>query len=204
MNLPCLPHLPCCSVAGRHGRRVLCHQCGGDTAFWHGGLALCLPAGALAGREGRSCPCHGIALAHVLAAQFFPSQMASHMPSLSLPFFQVAVISVVTAALVYRYAVDPRHLHHHPSLHGGSLGGLARPGSSMGAGSAGSMGRLDPGSGTAGLSAAADLEGQRPGPRHAAPLTWQQVRRGDAQWGSLKGSVCSSHTVCGALSQLPC
>lgn len=118
---------------------------------------------------------------------------------------------MVTAALVYRYAVDPRHLHHHPSLHGGSLGGLARPGSSMGAGSAGSMGRLDPGSGTAGLSAAADLEGQRPGPRHAAPLTWQQVRRGDAQWGSLCwqqsdrmwSSLCNRHLM-SLLPPLPC
>lgn len=27
-------------------------------------------------------------------------------------------MSVMTAVLVYRYAVDPRHVHHHPSVHG--------------------------------------------------------------------------------------
>ncbi|KAI7836114.1 hypothetical protein COHA_009993 [Chlorella ohadii] len=86
-------------------------------------------------------------------------------------FLLVAVISVVTAALVYRYAVDPRHLHHHPSLHGGSLGGLTRTGSGMGASSAGGKSSM------AGLPPAADVEGQRPGPRAAAPLTWQQVVR---------------------------
>ncbi len=30
----------------------------------------------------------------------------------------MAAVSVLTAALVYRYAVDPRHVHHHPSVHG--------------------------------------------------------------------------------------
>ncbi|PRW33724.1 MFS general substrate transporter [Chlorella sorokiniana] len=89
-------------------------------------------------------------------------------------FLLVAVISVVTAALVYRYAVDPRHLHHHPSLHGGSLGGLSRIGSGIGASS---KGQHDAGSSVFGPAAAADVEGQRPGLRSATPLTWQQVMR---------------------------
>ena len=80
-----------------------------------------------------------------------------------LPSPQVAVISVATAALVYRYAVDPRHLEHHPSLHGGTAG-LHRPGSGMGSSAA------------VAAPAGADVEGQRAAQRSAAPLTWQQVR----------------------------
>ena len=32
----------------------------------------------------------------------------------------MAALSLLTALLVWRLAVDPRHLEHHPSLHGGA------------------------------------------------------------------------------------
>lgn len=32
---------------------------------------------------------------------------------------QVAAISLVTAVLVYRFALDPRYPQHHPSVHAG-------------------------------------------------------------------------------------
>ena len=38
---------------------------------------------------------------------------------------QVAAISLATSLLVYKFAVDPRHPHHHPSLHAGTAAAAA-------------------------------------------------------------------------------
>lgn len=174
----CLP--PARSLAGRHGGRVLCHQRRRDAADGPGGLALCLPAG------------EGCCMPQLAGYCIWLRQRAWHvMPSCYPfpPFPQVAVISVATAALVYCYAVDPRHLEHHPSLHSGTAG-LHRPGSGQGSSAA------------AAAAAGADVEGQKAGQRPAPPLTWHQVcSRVPAASGS-SGSCLQRHV--GPTSQSPC
>lgn len=61
-------------------------------------------------------------------------------------------MSLVTAALVLRFAVDPRHLHHHPSLHGQQAYRAAA------AGSGPTAGRPGAGSPSGGAATGADLE----------------------------------------------
>lgn len=68
----------------------------------------------------------------------------------------------MTGVLVYRYAVDPRHLEHHPSLHGGTAA-LHRSGSGAKEHAAGAPG-------------GADVEAQGPA-RRPGSLSWQQVVR---------------------------
>lgn len=179
--VPCMPHtLPAASLGGMAG------------AFYATNVGATRPMGMEGWRfafllvSWRCCcvPHAGSCRRHTppprnVAALFVLVRKLNGVPA-ALHASQVAVISVVTAALVYRYAVDPRHLHHHPSLHGGTLGGLSRMGSGMGAGS---QGWLDSSSTAAVVSAAADVEGQRPGPRPSTPLTWQQVRAADANDG---------------------
>ncbi|EFN58437.1 hypothetical protein CHLNCDRAFT_140406 [Chlorella variabilis] len=67
-------------------------------------------------------------------------------------FHLVGGVCLFTAALVLRFAVDPRHLHHHPSLHGQQAYRAAA------AGSGPTAGRPGAGSPSGGAATGADLE----------------------------------------------
>ncbi|GAB4813864.1 hypothetical protein N2152v2_000910 [Parachlorella kessleri] len=62
-----------------------------------------------------------------MVGAFYATNVGSQTPfgieGWRFAFHLIAAISLVTSFLVYKYAVDPRHLAHHPSVHGGSPGG---------------------------------------------------------------------------------
>ncbi|KAL4436794.1 hypothetical protein ABPG75_003933 [Micractinium tetrahymenae] len=66
-----------------------------------------------------------------MAGSFFATNIGGMRPmgieGWRFAFHLVAAISVLTAALVYKHAVDPRHLNHHPSVHSGQHAAVTAP-----------------------------------------------------------------------------
>lgn len=62
-----------------------------------------------------------------MAGSFFATNVGGMRPlgveGWRFAFHLVAAVSILTAMLVFRFAVDPRHMHHHPSVHGVAAAG---------------------------------------------------------------------------------